>query len=41
MRGGSTNTGSDTDTRIAAWVKANFTARTIDGTTVYDLTAAR
>ncbi|WP_084525853.1 ArnT family glycosyltransferase [Nocardia vaccinii] len=41
MRGGSTSTGSDTDTRIAAWVGANFTAQTIDGTTVYDLTTTR
>jgi 4-amino-4-deoxy-L-arabinose transferase-like glycosyltransferase len=35
MRGG---TGSGTAQQITAWVTQNFTARTVDGTTVYDLT---
>jgi hypothetical protein len=30
--------GSDDATRIAAWVQENFTATTVGGTTVYDLT---
>jgi hypothetical protein len=34
MRGG---TGSGTASQITAWVAQNFTARTVDGTTVYDL----
>jgi hypothetical protein len=29
---------SGTSAEIAAWVEANFTARTVDGVTVYDLT---
>jgi 4-amino-4-deoxy-L-arabinose transferase-like glycosyltransferase len=38
---GSTATGgSDAAGRIAAWVQANYTVTTVDGTTVYDLTAA-
>ncbi|WP_083896404.1 glycosyltransferase family 39 protein [Nocardia jiangxiensis] len=41
MRGGSSNSGSEASSEISAWVKANFTAQTIDGTTVYDLTAAQ
>ena len=37
--GAGTNTGgSDDAARIAAWVQANFTATTVDGTAVYDLT---
>ena len=31
--------GSGTSAQITAWVQANFTARTVGGTTVYDLTA--
>ncbi|MEU6040435.1 glycosyltransferase family 39 protein [Actinomadura sp. NPDC047616] len=31
--------GSDAAQRIAQWVQANFTARTVGGVTVYDLTA--
>ncbi|MFF0501305.1 ArnT family glycosyltransferase [Nocardia aobensis] len=38
MRGASSG-GSQAASEIAAWVAANFTARTIDGVTVYDLTA--
>ena len=34
--GGSTGSGSE----IQAWVEANFTATTVGGTTVYDLTTA-
>jgi hypothetical protein len=38
---GATSTGgSDDATRIAQWVQQNFTATTVGGTTVYDLTAA-
>ncbi|MQY26385.1 ArnT family glycosyltransferase [Nocardia aurantia] len=37
MRGANSG-GSTASTEIAAWVKANFTAQTIDGVTVYDLT---
>ena len=38
-RGAGTDTGgSDDAARIAAWVQANFTATTVDGTAVYDLT---
>jgi 4-amino-4-deoxy-L-arabinose transferase-like glycosyltransferase len=38
---GSTATGgSDAAGRIAAWVQANYTVTAVDGTTVYDLTAA-
>lgn len=39
MRGGGSSGGSDDAQRIAAWVQANFTARTLGGVTVYDLTA--
>jgi hypothetical protein len=35
--GGGTGSGS----QITAWVKAHFTARTVGGMTVYDLTAAK
>ena len=34
--GGSTGSGSE----IQAWVEANFTAKTVGGTTVYDLTSS-
>ncbi|GAA1089438.1 glycosyltransferase family 39 protein [Tsukamurella spumae] len=33
--------GSGTAAEITAWVEKTFTARTVDGTTVYDLTAPR
>jgi hypothetical protein len=36
--GGSTD-GSSATSQISAWVAANFTAQTVDGVTVYDLTA--
>jgi hypothetical protein len=40
-RGGSTSTGGSADaTKIAQWVQADFTATTVGGTTVYDLTAS-
>ena len=40
-RGGATSTGgSDDAARIAAWVKANFTATTVGGTTIYDLSGS-
>jgi 4-amino-4-deoxy-L-arabinose transferase-like glycosyltransferase len=32
-------TGSDAPQQIAAWVEENYSATTVDGTTVYDLTA--
>jgi hypothetical protein len=32
--------GSDATVQITAWVKAHFTATTVGGTTVYDLTAS-
>ncbi|MEZ0492937.1 ArnT family glycosyltransferase [Kineococcus sp. TBRC 1896] len=32
--------GSDTSAQIATWVEENFTATTVDGTTLYDLTRA-
>ncbi|WP_433525901.1 ArnT family glycosyltransferase [Nocardia pseudovaccinii] len=35
---GSASGGSQAASEIAAWVQANFTAQTIDGVTVYDLT---
>jgi hypothetical protein len=35
-RGGSTS-GSSASSEIAAWVAENFTATTVDGVTVYDL----
>jgi 4-amino-4-deoxy-L-arabinose transferase-like glycosyltransferase len=34
------DTGSNSSAEIAAWVQENFTATTIGGVTVYDLTAA-
>jgi 4-amino-4-deoxy-L-arabinose transferase-like glycosyltransferase len=37
---GTGSSGSDDAAEIAQWVAANFTATTIGGTTVYDLTAA-
>ncbi len=38
-RGGGRGGGSGTSSEITAWVQQNFTATTIGGTTVYDLTA--
>ena len=38
--GGGGGTGNDVATQIAAWVKSHFTAQTVDGTTIYNLTAA-
>ncbi len=38
--GGSTQGGSDDASQITAWVESHYTATTIGGTTVYDLTAA-
>ncbi|MFE9321081.1 hypothetical protein ACIHDR_14665 [Nocardia sp. NPDC052278] len=35
---GSGSGGSQAAGEVAAWVQANFTAQTIDGVTVYDLT---
>ena len=36
---GGQNGGSSTTSEISAWVAETFTARTVDGVTVYDLTA--
>ncbi len=36
---GGQNGGSSDSSEIASWVAANFTATTVDGVTVYDLTA--
>jgi 4-amino-4-deoxy-L-arabinose transferase-like glycosyltransferase len=33
--------GSNASSQIASWVASNFTAKTIGGTTVYDLTAPK
>ncbi|GAA3350794.1 hypothetical protein GCM10020358_78040 [Amorphoplanes nipponensis] len=38
-RGGAGSGGSNTSSQISAWVTATFTAQTVDGVTVYDLTA--
>src|SRR5207249_4630443 len=38
--GGGPGGNSGTSTQIRAWVEENFTATTIGGTTVYDLTTA-
>ena len=35
------NGGSSASQEIAAWVAENFTAQTVDGVTVYDLTSGR
>lgn len=37
-RVGASNGGSDVSSQIATWVADNFTAKTIDGVTIYDLT---
>ncbi|MEV8214311.1 glycosyltransferase family 39 protein [Leifsonia sp. NPDC077715] len=36
--GGQSNGGSSASSEIASWVSENFTAQTVDGVTVYDLT---
>ncbi len=36
--GGGPNAGGSTSSDISTWVEANFTAKTVDGVTVYDLT---
>jgi hypothetical protein len=35
---GRSNGGSSDASRISAWVEKNFTAETVDGTTIYNLT---
>jgi hypothetical protein len=37
--GGQSNGGSSASSEIAAWVADTFTAQTVDGVTVYDLTS--
>ncbi len=37
---GSTSAQSSTAYKIQQWVEANYTAQTVGGTTIYDLTAA-
>ena len=37
MGGGGMSPGGSTTSEISSWVEANFTAQTIDGVTVYDL----
>ncbi|MBW8804969.1 MAG: glycosyltransferase family 39 protein [Catenulisporales bacterium] len=38
--GGQANGGADMGGAIGAWVKAHYTAQTVDGVTIYDLSAA-
>ena len=38
-RGATSSGGSDYSSQIAEWVAANFTSQTVDGVTLYDLTA--
>jgi len=38
IRAGGPGAGSGSAARITAWVKAHFTAQTVGGMTVYDLT---
>ena len=38
--GGSGTGGSGTASQITQWVESTFTARTVDGVTVYDLTSS-
>ncbi|WP_341477288.1 hypothetical protein [Frankia canadensis] len=38
---GRQNGGSSDSSSIASWVEANFTAKTVDGVTLYDLTAPK
>ena len=37
--GGATGGGSGTASQITSWVESTFTAQTVDGVTVYDLTS--
>jgi len=37
--GGTTTDTTDVASQIATWVEAHYTAKTVDGVTVYDLTA--
>ncbi len=39
--GGGPGGGSGTSSELAQWVESNFTAQTVDGVTVYDLSTAR
>lgn len=39
--GGQQNGGSEAAQEIATWVSENYTAETVDGATVYDLTASQ
>jgi hypothetical protein len=39
--GGGPSGNSNSDAGITSWVEAHFTARTIGGRTVYDLTSAK
>ncbi len=39
--GGGPNPGGSTSSEIATWVSENFTARTVDGVTVYDLSGSQ
>jgi hypothetical protein len=36
--GGGPNAGGGTSSQIASWVESTFTAKTVDGVTLYDLT---
>jgi hypothetical protein len=36
---GQANGGSNVGSQITAWVKAHYTAKTVDGVTIYDLTS--
>jgi 4-amino-4-deoxy-L-arabinose transferase-like glycosyltransferase len=38
-RGATSSGGSNSSSQIAEWVAANFTSQTVDGVTLYDLTA--
>ncbi len=38
--GGSTNSTTNISSQISSWVKTHFTARTVGGVTLYDLTSA-
>ncbi|HEV7624384.1 MAG TPA: glycosyl transferase, partial [Amnibacterium sp.] len=40
MRGGNSNGGSNASAQISAWVAAHFTAQTVGGVTLYDLSGA-
>jgi hypothetical protein len=40
MKGGASASGSDQSKQISAWVAATFTPVTVDGVTLYDLSAA-